>query len=111
LRSAATRNLAVQSHRSLDRQWHELAQYWARKRELFIIQVLLFIAFVDGLISAHRKLSQLTRAQPGLAQTARTLGAPIPSALVLALLLSPWLYPQPHGCCGPSWAHSFWLPY
>jgi small-conductance mechanosensitive channel len=92
LRSKALLGFATQD--TLGRQWEELSDYWEEKRELFVLQALIFAGLAAALIVARRKLQRLCRSQPGLSKTAQTLGAPVSSALVLTLLLSPWLYPQ-----------------
>jgi small-conductance mechanosensitive channel len=93
LRTNAVQNLALQGHHSLARQWQELRAYTLRKRERFVLQALIFAILLILLVLSLRKL-KTTSADPELARAAQSLGAPLPVALLLSLLLSPWLFPQ-----------------
>lgn len=93
LRTNAVQNLALQGHHSLARQWQELRAYFLRKQERFVLQALIFAAFFILLVLSRRKLKAID-ADQDLASAAQSLGAPLPAALLLALLLSPWLFPQ-----------------
>jgi len=59
----------------------------------------LHAALLAGLIAlfhhARRRLTDLVEKEPGLAQPATLLRYPIAAALVLALMFTHWLYPQP----------------
>jgi len=94
VRSSETQHLAAQSQSSLARQYRELRSYWARKRERLIIQVLVFCGLAILLSRAHRRLAVRSLTQEDLEPTARSLGAPGASSLLMSLLLSPWLYDQ-----------------
>ena len=90
----AAQKLASQSQSSLARQRKELRSYWGRRRERFLLQILIFAGLAGLLSRAHHRLSVRSLTQEELEPTARSLGAPVASALLLTLLLSPWLYPQ-----------------
>jgi small-conductance mechanosensitive channel len=94
LRNEAPQAFTTQSQHSLVRQTKDLRSYFARKAERFLLQLLLFggLAYVLG--RAYRKLSILSLTNEALEPTARNLGAPLASALLIALLASPWIYPQ-----------------
>lgn len=94
VRASDAQKLAAQSQSSIRRQWKELRSYWVRKRERFLVQVLIFAGLAGLLSRAHHRLAVRSLTQEDLEPTARSLGAPIASALLLALLLSPWLYAQ-----------------
>lgn len=93
LRTNAVQNLALQGHHSLARQRQELRSYAVRKSERFVLQALVFAGFFVLLLLSRRKI-KIMKADQELASAAQSLGAPLPVALLLALLLSPWLFPQ-----------------
>ncbi|HZR17091.1 MAG TPA: mechanosensitive ion channel domain-containing protein [Verrucomicrobiae bacterium] len=94
LRHDAPQTLTTQGQHSLDRQSKELRSYIARRGERMLLQLLLFVALAVVLARAHRKLSILSLTNETLEPTARSLGAPVASALLIALLASPWIYSE-----------------
>jgi potassium efflux system protein len=94
VRSSEPQKLAAQGQSSLTRQWTELKAYWSRQRERLGVQALIFAVLAVLLARAHHRLMVRSLTQEDLEPTARSLGAPVASALLVALCVSPWLYSQ-----------------
>ena len=93
-RNTSPQAVTTQSQNSLTRQWKELRWYCVRKRERFFIQGLLILGLATMLTRAHRKLAIRSLTNEALEPSARSLGTPVASGLLIALLFSPWIYAQ-----------------
>jgi small-conductance mechanosensitive channel len=94
IRDTAAQDISIQSQNSLARQWRELRAFCVRKSERFGIQALIFIVLAGLIWRGRNQLETLCSAVEGAASVPVVLRAPVASALLIALLGSPWIYSQ-----------------
>lgn len=95
LRSGTPQTLAQESHHSFLRQWSALARYVNRMRARFFLHGVCLIGVVALLIMARRKLKTRDEKDGGVKNAALAFQLPVPTAIVLSLLASGWIYPEP----------------
>jgi small-conductance mechanosensitive channel len=76
-------------------QRDELVTYFVRERSRFFLHALLFAVLTSILWWVRRVMHDLTSEEPALQHASAVFAVPSQTALVLALLLSGWIYPQP----------------
>jgi small-conductance mechanosensitive channel len=94
VRARTQQHLFEDSHNSFATQWTTLAAYATREAQRFLLHGLIFLLLVGAL---HRWRSHLIRgisAEPSLVRASHVFDAPVPTAAVLTLLASGWVYPQ-----------------
>ena len=85
-------NLVEQSQSSVSRQTQTLRAYFDRNQDRFILHAIILLALFGGLVWMGRALHDLGGDEAR--QAALVFDAPFPTALVLSLLVSSWIYPQ-----------------
>jgi potassium-dependent mechanosensitive channel len=90
--SEPAQSLGQQSYSSFSRQVQALKDYAIRKGGSFVLQAGLFLVILVILIWAGRQVRKLGGAEAG--QAGVIFDVPIATALVLALLVSSWIYPE-----------------
>lgn len=94
LRSSGGQSVAQASRYSFTRQVETVRGYVERKKERFLVHALLILALAGMLAWVGRKLRSRSHQEPGLEQATLFFEAPIPTAIVLSMLASSWIYPQ-----------------
>ncbi|HEY8560447.1 MAG TPA: mechanosensitive ion channel domain-containing protein [Pyrinomonadaceae bacterium] len=79
---------------SLRTQFEGLGAFAERNKDKLIIHILIFVAFAGLLFYLRRRARPLVEADPQLKQAAVIFYLPVPTALVLAIFFSSWIYPQ-----------------
>jgi len=80
--------------RRFSRQADELVTYVGRETSRFVLHALLFAVLACVLWWVKRVMHKRISEEPALQHSAAVIGLPIETALVAALLLSGWFYPQ-----------------
>lgn len=75
-------------------QINTLSDYAKANIEKFVLQGLIFVLFAGILIRARKRLRPLVEKEPELQPAYSAFELPLVGALILAILLSGWLYPQ-----------------
>lgn len=78
--------------RRFSRQIKELADYFEREKSRFLLHVLLLAALTAALWSAKWAMRKRLAEEPALQHAAPVFSVPFETALVLALLVSGWIY-------------------
>jgi potassium-dependent mechanosensitive channel len=76
-------------------QRDELVTYFERERSRFFLHALLFAVLTSVLWWVRRVMHERISEEPALQHASAVFAVPSQTALVLALLLSGWIYPQP----------------
>jgi len=90
-----TRRAAVQVRELLGREFGLLRTYAKVHAQLLLLHLLAFGLIYLMLKRAKEWVRPRTEGDPGLQRTAQIFSTPFSTALVLAYVVSPWLYPQP----------------
>ncbi len=75
-------------------QFRDLSEYASRNRDQFIFHGLLFLLLTGVLFWARKQMRPLVASEPELRQSFAAFEMPVVGALILAILLSGWFYPQ-----------------
>jgi len=86
-----SQNVAAESRR-FSRQVHDLAAYFEREKGRFLLHGLLFIALAVAFWWTRRAIRKRLAEEPALQHAAAVFSVPVETALVLALLVSGWIY-------------------
>ena len=73
------------------RLWAGLQQFWATYTERTVVQIVLFVLLLAGMLALSR--SSALKALEEISGSLRVLNCPISSAILITLLLTPFLYP------------------
>jgi small-conductance mechanosensitive channel len=83
---------AAAENRRFSRQLHELVDYVEREKSRFLLHALLLAALTAALWWAKRAMRKRQAEEPALQHAAAVFSVPFETALVLALLVSSWIY-------------------
>lgn len=75
-------------------QWEALQSYASRRAETFGLHALAFIALLTLLTLIARQVREWVKQEPALAAGTKVFDIPMAMAVMLSLLLNPWIYPQ-----------------
>lgn len=89
--SRTPQNAAAESRR-FSRQLRELADYVEREKSRFLLHALLLVILTAALWWAKRGMQKRLTEEPALHHAAAVFSVPFETALVLALLVSSWIY-------------------
>lgn len=90
----AGERIGVDSQETRETQWETLRNYAERRSDRIFLHSALFALLAALLYWARRRLMAWVETDPGLQHAATVVAYPIASALVLALIISLWVYPQ-----------------
>lgn len=95
VRSRTAQDIAEEIRSSLVTQWAALAAYARRQMAAFFVHAVIFVGLGVGLHTIRRRLRPRLQPEAGATGTMLVLEIPFSVALVLSVLLSRWIYPQP----------------
>lgn len=90
----AGERIAGDSQETRETQWDTLRSYAERRSDRIYLHCALFALLAALLYWARRRLMAWVETEPGLQHAGAVVAYPIASALVLALIVSRWVYPQ-----------------
>jgi len=91
----APQEVLEETRNSLSTQWTALRQYAKRQTLRFLVHAMIFIALTIALSWARRRVRSRVEEDTDSAGTALVFEMPIAAALILSILCSGWIYPQP----------------
>lgn len=91
--SRTPQNIAAESRR-FARQIKELADYFEREKSRFLLHLLLLAVLTAALWWAKHGMRKRLAQEPALQHAASVFSVPFQTALVLAVLVSGWIYPK-----------------
>lgn len=92
VRAGAADGLEAQLTRAIVDEWDEARAFGARERDRLPIHVALVLLFFALLTRARRRVRARSEDETGLEQVAAVFEHPLSMALLLGLLVTPWLY-------------------
>jgi small-conductance mechanosensitive channel len=92
--SLSGQSVAQAGQHSFSRQVKALRAYAERKKERFVLHGLLFLVLLGVLLGARRNVRRRAEHETGLQHPGFFFEVPVPTALLLSLLASSWIYPQ-----------------
>jgi small-conductance mechanosensitive channel len=95
LLSHAPQDVLEETRSSLSTQWTALREYAERQTLRFLVHAMIFIALTIALSWARRRVRSRVEEDTDSAGTALVFEMPIAAALILSILCSGWIYPQP----------------
>lgn len=95
LRASLARDMVRESRDSLSTQFRAMREYAAHRAASFFLHIAIFLLLVAAFYWARRRTGAWVEAEPGLEPTAQVFNLPFASALLLSILASSWIYPQP----------------
>lgn len=93
-RADSAESLVQETESTFTAQITALSAYAGRQSERFILHIIVFLIFVGALFWARRKMRPLVEKEPELEQAVTIFKLPFATALILAVLVSGWFYPQ-----------------
>ncbi|MBT9582839.1 mechanosensitive ion channel [bacterium] len=90
----SSRNLVLFTLDSWDKQLEDLSHYFSEHLERFLFHLLCFGLSYLALSWADKRVQVWVEVEPSLQRPAQAFRHPVPTALLLAYLLSPLIYPQ-----------------
>lgn len=93
-RENAAQRISVGATDSFGRQWTILQIYFAPRAGRALAQVALLGVLTAVFFGVRRRFASFVEQEPGLRRIAAVVEHPIASALILTLLVTPWIYPQ-----------------
>src|SRR5690606_5899950 len=91
----AAQRIAAGAVDAFERQWTLLEIYLQPRAAHILLQAALLVALSIVIFWGRRRLAALVRDEPDLQRVATVVEHPIATALVLTLIATPWIYPQP----------------
>jgi small-conductance mechanosensitive channel len=85
---------AAAENRRFSRQVRELTNYVEREKSRFLLHLVIFAALTSVLCWAKRAMRKQISEERALQHAGAIFAVPMQTALVLALLISSWIYPQ-----------------
>jgi potassium-dependent mechanosensitive channel len=95
LLSRSPQEVLDETRTSVSTQWAALQEYAQRQTVRFLVHTLIFIALTIALYWARRRVRSRLGEDTDSAGTALVFEMPIAAALILSILCSRWIYPQP----------------
>ncbi len=92
--SRSSSDMVQEGEESFETQVRALRAYVERKQAKFVLHFAIFLVLAAGLFWLRRGLRGARGASHRLTGPSRVFDAPLAAAGVIALLLSPWIYPQ-----------------
>ena len=93
-RSQERGDLVEQGQQSFSRQLQAVASYIKRRRDNVAAHGALLLVLIAGLYWIYRRTGHWAKDHPELEPATRVFRSPIATAIVLALLVTVWIYPQ-----------------
>jgi small-conductance mechanosensitive channel len=93
-REGAAKRISSGAAETLERQWTILKIYIEPRAARTLVQIALLVMLSALFFGVRRRFESLVEQEPGLRRVAAVVEHPLASALILALMLTPWLYPQ-----------------
>ncbi len=91
----AAQRIAAGAVDAFQRQWTLLEIYLQPRTAHMALQAALLVALSLLIFLGRRRLVALVEQEPDLRQVATVVERPVASALILTLIATPWIYPQP----------------
>lgn len=94
LRSLGATDLAEDLRDTFNTQRASLRAYLERRAETLLAHLAVFVALLAMLNYIARRVRQWVKQEPDLARSTKVFDLPVAMAVLLSLLLNPWIYPQ-----------------
>ncbi len=93
-REKAAERISAGAADTFRRQWTILQIYLQPRAALGLVQIALLGILTAVFFGVRRRFASLVEQEPGLRRVATVVEHPVASALILTLMVTPWIYPQ-----------------